>query len=312
MQRAGFKRTRWAWRSSFSHDNLDFSPDLCVCLEQKHMLAKLVEYYCSHVMPKTYVLDEYNWSTCLSSLANEYYPDLHDMQDKIDGLSWILKPALLNNGQQIRIFDCLSQLEAYFLRRDRLAGPYVLQRYISEPDLINGCKYSLRFFVVITQEHGAFLYRQGYMNVALATYIKHDFSNLSAHLTNEHLNEHVVSVAQIPTAGHPDYRHWYAQIRSLVKTVMNGAELAFPQAFLAQKDRTFAIFGFDFMLDSKKNVWLLEVNHGPCFPVEAEHPLQLTLYQQFWEAMIKQFVNPIALQQPIKTHGCVGFDCLSS
>jgi tubulin--tyrosine ligase len=58
-------------------------------------------------------------------------------------------------------------------------------------------------------------------------------------------------------------------------------------------------FGFDLMLDRSHRLWLLEINHGPCFPIEDHHPLQRVLYDEFWRAMLNRFVLPIMHHQAI-------------
>ena len=44
----------------------------------------------------------------------------------------------------------------------------------------------------------------------------------------------------------------------------------------------------------------IETNHAPCFPISKEHPLQNSLYYDFWQAIITNFVVPIATQQPLE------------
>ncbi len=310
MQAAGLKRTRWAWRAKFTERNLDFAEDACECLEYKHLLALLLGKHCPQVMPETYILNDYSWSTVLSDIAQDHYVVRDKYVDEIKGLAWILKPSFLNNGQHIKIFNQLSQIEEHMLHPNRLGGPHVLQRYISNPDLHDGRKYSLRFFVVITRESGAFLYQNGYLNVALAKYSDDNFGDLSTHLTNENLHEKTASVVQIPTQGHTKYAVWYPKIKTIIKEVADALKSEFPQAFLPQKNRTFAVFGFNFMCDDRDHMWLLEANHGPCFPIEPHHPLQETLYQDFWKAVVAQFVLPITTHHPIAKQGTVGFDAL--
>lgn len=310
MQEAGLKRTRWTWRAKFTERNLDFAEDACECLEYKHLLAILLAKHCPQVMPETYILNEYSWSTVLSDIAQEHYVVRNQYVDEREGLAWILKPSLLNNGQHIKIFNQLSQIEEHMLYPRRLGGPHVLQRYISNPDLYDGRKYSLRFFVVITRESGAFLYQHGYLNVALANYSEDNFGDLSTHLTNEHLQESASSVVQVPTKNQAKYALWYPKIQTIVKEVTEGLKAEFPHAFLPQKNRTFAVFGFDFMCDENDHMWLLEANHGPCFPIEPHHPLQDSLYKDFWQAVVAQFVLPITTHYPIAKQGMVGFDAL--
>ena len=309
MLAAGLKRTRWSWRAKFTERNLNFSPEACESLEYKHLLAHLLAKHCPTVMPETYILNDYSWPNVLSELAQDHYTIKNKYKDEIDDLVWILKPALLNNGQHIKIFKKLSQIEEHMLSTKRLGGPHVLQRYITHPDLYDGRKYSLRFFVVMSSDAGAFLYPNGYLNVALAPY-SDSFSDLRPHLTNEHLYEKEASVVQILTKGLSKSAVWYPKVKSIVKSVSNALELEFPQAFTAQKERTFAVFGFDFMCDEDEQLWLLEVNHGPCFPIEAHHPLQEVLYQDFWRQMVTQFVLPIAYHHPIPKKKTGGFEAL--
>lgn len=310
MKAAGFQSTHWAWRAQFSARNLNFSPVACQCFEYKHKLAQLVHHFCPTVMPETFLIDDLTWSNVLSDLADTYYCKDNHLLDKVDDLVWILKPALLNNGQHIKIYESLSQIEEHFLRPNHVGGPHVLQRYISNPDLLDNRKYSLRFFVVISQEAGAFLYHDGYLNVALKPYAPEDFSQLSAHLTNEHLHHHEASVIQLLTKDMPNAQLWYSQVRDIAQLVTKSLEHAFPNAYGMKRERTFAIFGFDFMMDSRQKMSLLEINHGPCFPIEDTHPLQKSLYKPFWEAVLQQFVNPIVRKQPINSKGQSGFTSL--
>ena len=309
MQAAGWKRTRWAWRAKFTERNLNFSEEVCECLEYKHLLANLLHKYCPQIAPETYILNDYTWPTVLSDLAQDHYTVKHRYQDEIEGLVWILKPALLNNGQYIKIFKSLSQIEDHMLSTKRLGGPHVLQRYIMHPDLYEGRKYSLRFFVVLTSDSGAFLYQKGYLNVALTPY-SDNFTDLRPHLTNEHLYDNESSVVQIPTAGLAKNSIWYPQVKNIVSLVTDALEKEFPHVFMTQKERSFSVFGFDFMCDDKNNMLLLEINHGPCFPIEPHHPLQEVLYQDFWRVMVTQFVLPIAYHHPISKKKTGSFEAL--
>jgi len=181
-----------------------------------------------------------------------------------------------------------------------MGGEHVLQRYLVSPHLLRGHKYSIRLFVVITNYAGAYLYPHGYFNVALQSYQPHDFSELGPHLTNEHLSEPTANVVQIPTTQFDFYEQFYPQLKATVTAVVKGLKIHYPTAFICQRQRAFAIFGFDFMVDADKRVWLLEANHGPWFPIHDEHPLQKHLYRAFWQALINSFVVPIAMRQPVE------------
>ena len=312
MQAAGLRFSPRAWRSRFGEHNLNFAADACEYLEFKHYLARLVSHYCPEFMPETYIIDNCSWSMVISEIANKYYyQNAAEFQDCVPNLAWILKPALLNNGHHIKIFDRLSQIEEHFLNPCHVGGPHVLQRYISDPDLYEGHKYSLRFFVVITQEAGAFLYRQGYSNVALKAYAANDYTDLSLHLTNEHLSHDTVNVVQIPTTDQ-QVAALFPQITTIVRAVTNGLENAFPHAYQRSRDRTLAFFGFDFLVDSQNKVWILEANHGPCFPIDETHALHQSLYQPFWNAVFQQFIMPIIKKRAMNAQGGAAFIAMRS
>ncbi|KTD31564.1 MULTISPECIES: hypothetical protein [Legionella] len=302
LKAQGWRSRRFNWQANFSDANFQFNPQAAETLEHKHRLAQLVDRYCPEVMPKTYCINDENWPDVLNQMANNHYLFHTQVLDHIDNLVWILKPALLNNGKEIKLFKKLSELEQHFLSRERLGGEHVLQQYITHPHLLRDQrKYSIRMFVVLTNYAGTYLYPHGYFNVAMHPFTPTDFSDLRPHLTNEHLREDETNVIQIPsqrfTALTPSL---YPQIIRIVAAIMKGLRQLYPEAFTCDALRTLAIYGFDFLVDSHGRLWLLEANHGPCFPVSDDHPLQNYLYFDFWQDFIASFVLPIASKQAFK------------
>lgn len=284
--------SRFPWLSSFSDKNLQFNQEVSQCLEYKHLLAQLVHHYCPEVMPETYPIDDANWPKVLSNLMQSYpKPSV-----------WILKPSLLNNGQHIKIFQNYEEIESHFLSARRMGGSHVLQRYIQNPELLRDSrKYSIRLFVVLTDYDGAFLYPYGYYNVSNNRYTPDQFEDSRPHLTNEHLNNEEVNVIQIPSARFADFSSTYQPIKELLTKVMQGLHSEFTKELQSRKNRHIALFGFDFMKDTTGRVWLLEANHGPCFPKTYEHPLQHYLYESFWKELIDCFIIPIAKNKDLST-----------
>jgi len=284
------------WQSSSDHSgtdfnelNFEFHSQATETLEFKHLLASLVNQFCPDVLPLTYRIHDENWVDVLS-----YIDGIPSQQPLI----WILKPSLLNNGQHIKIFHQLRDLRKHFLGTNRLGGEHVLQQYLTQPHLLNGHKYSIRMFVVLTNDAGSYLYPHGYLNIAKHAYQSTDFGDLRSHLTNEHLQHDESNVVQVPTKPVAGFGYIYQQIKTIVSKSIHGLQSLHPDAFVKQKQRRLAIFGFDFIVDADLRVWLLEANHGPCFPCGA-HPLQQPLYSDFWQAFIASFVVPIARQCPV-------------
>ena len=285
----GWKLAATGRDACFTAENLAFHEEAALCLEYKHLLADLVARHCPEVMPATYCLDDANWPVMLAQLA----------QSQDEGFVWILKPALLNNGQSIKIFTSMKALVQHFSGTDRLGGEHVLQQYIVNPHLLRDQrKYSIRHFMVLTNHAGAFLYPEGYFNVSRYPFAADDFTELQSHLTNEHLQGDEPNVIQIPTSRFESHAALYPQIQGILSQVVKALRQQHPQAFIVDKRRVFALFGADFMVDASGRVWLLEINHGSCFPISADHPLHTFLYSDFWEAILDHFVIPVAENSP--------------
>lgn len=302
LVKQGWKSSRFAWQADFSNKNLHFNEDAAQCLEFKHLLAALVNAHCPHSMMTTYRINDHNWPNVIHQLATEYYSSTNEYPN----LQWILKPSLLNNGQQIKIFQNLNDIAHHFSQTNRLGGEHVLQRYITKPHLLrDDRKYSIRLFVVLTNYAGAYLYNQGYFNVSLHQYSANNLADLRPHLTNEHLSEDESNVIQIPANRFAQFPELFEQIKSLSAEVIQALKDQFPQAFTFHKLKQFDLFGVDAMVDSTGRAWLLEFNHRPCFPLDDDHPLQKHVYSDFWQAVIHQFVLPIA--QGTATHPTESF-----
>lgn len=287
LRERGWKSTRISALSHFNETQFNFDAQAAQCLEFKNLLAELDQLYAVNAMSKTFSINDQNWPHVLSKLAEEGHP------------SWILKPAMLNNGQNIKIFNKIAEIEKHYLQSSRMGGEHVLQAYIANPHLIKGPKkghkYSMRLFVVLTNFSGAYLYPQGYFNIALQPYEAANIDNYAAHLTNEHLQPTQHNVIQIPTSRYADlFKPLYPQIKTITADIIHALQKKHPQAFQCKSNPALALFGFDFMADSSGKVWLLEANHAPCFPTSETHPLQQSVYHDFWQALIDAFVIPIA------------------
>jgi len=303
MKKQGWNESSDYMSANFTEKNFQFDSITAECLEFKNKLANLVEQYCPEVMPLTFCINDQNWISVLNDIASKFYQRDNQVIDTIKNLVWILKPAELNNGKHIKIFQNLSELEEHYLRPHRLGGGHVLQQYITNPHLLKGPsaghKYSIRMFIILTNYDGAYLYPEGYFNIAMQPYQDSNFGDLRCHLTNEHLSDEKINVIQIPTEKYNLFKPLYPKIKNIAKSVINALKKQYPHSFNCNTNRTLAIFGFDFLVDNNNYVWLLEVNHGPCFPITDDHPLQQSLYKIFWQSIISCFVETIAVNKPI-------------
>jgi Tubulin-tyrosine ligase family len=264
-----------AVKANFNDKSLSLDETKTILLEYKHLLNALIERHQLNVAPLTYNITDESYKQVLANLPK--------------GKHWILKPSMLNNGEGIFLFDTIEALYHHYHQNNRFAGMHVLQEYIT-PHLLNGHKYSFRFFIVITAFSGAYLYPQGYFNVAREKYQK-SFSNINPHITNEHLNpDDSPNVHQIPTIKLPNFEPIFGAIKANLKCVLTAFEKEV--ALCYSGDKCFSLFGVDYLLDDNLTPWLLEFNHGPCFPT-GSHPLQNVLYEPFWQDILDCFVLPM-------------------
>ena len=288
LDEAGWKPSQVAYNAQFSTENLDFNLLASQCIEYKHLLARLLADQLPAITPKTYVINEDNWP---------------QMCEKLPPGVWILKPSMLNNGQHIHIFENKTQLIKHYSQSHRMGGEHVIQQYITNPQLLKGPKaghkYSLRLFMVLSTHKGAFLYQHGYFNIALKPYVIDDYSDLCPHLTNEHLTPNQSNVVQIPTHQYVLFKPLFPKIKNILSVLTTKLEETHPYMNGIDKPHRLAIFGCDFLVDVDEHVWLLEANHAPCFPTKADHPLQKSLYEDFWRALIHSFILPKTQVSPL-------------
>ncbi|CAN0510955.1 unnamed protein product [Ectocarpus sp. 12 AP-2014] len=97
-----------------------------------------------------------------------------------------MKPVGMSRGRGIRIVDDINDI-CY-------ADKVVLQRYIGNPLLLDGYKFDLRLYILVTSFNKleAFIYKEGFARVSTYRYEKGDIDNRFMHLTNssiQRLNE---------------------------------------------------------------------------------------------------------------------------
>jgi len=108
----------------------------------------------------------------------ETFSELEDKEGKFN--YWIMKPAAKSRGRGISLVNDLSQIS--------YGEPIVVQRYIKNPLLINGYKFDMRIYVVVTSVNPleAFLYRDGFGRFSTIPFSLDptDKNNKYIHLTN--------------------------------------------------------------------------------------------------------------------------------
>ncbi|XP_036590614.1 tubulin polyglutamylase TTLL13P-like [Trichosurus vulpecula] len=173
----------------------------------------------------------------------------------------------------------------------------ICQQYISKPFLIDGFKFDMRIYVLITScdPLRVFMYEEGLARFATMPYVEPSISNLDdvcMHLTNYAINKHNENFVRDETVGSKrklstlntwlrdhsyEPRDLWGDIEDIIiKTIISAHSVlrhnyrtCFPQYLGSGTCACFEILGFDILLDHKLKPWLLEVNHSPSFTTDS-------------------------------------------
>lgn len=122
-------------------------------------------------------------------LPQEYLAFVQAYQDRKCQLDdpqkniWIMKPVALSRGRGISLVNDLNDVV--------YSEPVVIQEYIADPLLLDGYKFDLRLYILVTSFNPleAFLYEEGFVRMCTRTYDTSDLSNLFVHLTNSSIQK---------------------------------------------------------------------------------------------------------------------------
>lgn len=295
---SGWERAKNKESALFSDVNLILNDEISTHFEYKHLLAQLAEKYFPDIIPTTYSINESTAGEVFAKIIyNHYLGDNQDRQSQ--HLKWILKPSMQNNGDNIKLFNHIDEVKAHYASPHRLGGDHVLQQYLTNPKLIKGRKFTIRIPVVLTNDAGVFVYKQGYINISAYPFDLYDgFINRKAHITNYVLDGELSHIEQALLNSLENSNAIYQQCCQIVSRAVRGLLKLAPCYLAPQKTKIFEIFGFDFILDQNDKVWLLEINQGPDAPTFEENRLNALLWDPFWQNIISDFVLPIAFNQP--------------
>lgn len=100
---------------------------------------------------------------------------------------WIIKPGENSNrGSGIQVCDSIEQLKSYISSSKRKS--YIIQKYITNPLLIDGRKFDIRCYALLTSINGrkkAYFYQGGYLRTSSKEYELDDINDKLVHLTND-------------------------------------------------------------------------------------------------------------------------------
>ncbi len=154
---------------------------------------------------------------------------------------------------------------------------FVVQKYMEKPLLIDGRKFDVRMWVLISHEMKVYLFKQGYIRTSSFKYSTNEDSLVdnNIHLTNNAVQKNNTDYGKFEDGNQLSFKVLknlveteggnYAEVISRIKWIVKTTALSVRKKLNKnERSHCFEIFGYDFMLDVNCKPWLIEVNTNPC------------------------------------------------
>jgi tubulin polyglutamylase TTLL6/13 len=221
-----------------------------------------------------------------------------EIEERKKSQTYIVKPEALSMGRGIFLIKRVDDIPAN--------EPFVAQKYVAKPFLIDGLKFDLRIYVLVTSVAPLriYIYREGLARFATETYAQPDsrnMKNMCQHLTNYSVNKHSRNFKfdanpMSAESGHKRclaaiWKHmdangfdsktvWQNIKASVIKTICS-IQPILKHAYTAcqPNDVTtgmcFELLGFDILVKQSLKVNVLEVNHAPSFNTDTPYDFRV-------------------------------------
>lgn len=296
----------WTW----SKPSLDFSKLLVWQVvnhfpetknfSRKDMLKKNIEKIMKvstkahslwNIIPITYVLPK--------EYVNfvDHYGKLEETEP--DKNVWIMKPVGKSRGRGISVINDVNQVS--------YGEIMVIQRYISNPLLLEGYKFDLRLYILITKfaPLEAFLYKEGFARMSTVPFSMNPdkLQNKYIHLTNFSIQKYntrkddsldaILGGSKIclktlqerlSKMGINWDKIWTQIVELIIKSLIA------VQNEIPSYPCCFDLVGYDVMIDQNLQTWLVEINSSPS--LARENYLDDLIKQQLIDDTL-ELVNPL-------------------
>ncbi|MBN3289630.1 TTLL7 polyglutamylase, partial [Polypterus senegalus] len=243
-------------------------------------MAKMIK-----IQPQEYSFIPKTW--IFPAEYTQFQNYVKELRKKRKQKTFIVKPANGAMGHGISLIRNCEKLP--------LQDHFIVQEYLEKPFLMEGYKFDLRIYILVTScdPLRIFLYNDGLVRMGTEKYHPPNESNLNQlcmHLTNYSVNKHNENFGRDETADRGSKRsiRWFTEFlrtndydvskfwgdisELVVKTlivaephVLHAYRMCRPGQPPGSESVCFEVLGFDIILDRKLKPWLLEINRAPSF-----------------------------------------------
>lgn len=197
-----------------------------------------------------------------------------DPQYSINGNKniWIVKPGHKSRGRNISLHTNLKDIYDFINTTEY----NIVQKYIENPLLINNKKFDIRLWVLVSScdPLNIWIFKECYLRFSVNDYCNTQLSDMFAHLTNNSISKKAEGFFNAEIEGcmwnlksfrlflEKEFGEdlWENKIFGRIKDIVVKSILAVKN--LGRK-KSFELFGYDLMVDTQFNAWLIEINSSP-------------------------------------------------
>ncbi|XP_069015902.1 tubulin polyglutamylase ttll6 [Embiotoca jacksoni] len=234
------------------------------------------------LFPKDYNIFPQTW--CLPADYSDFQAYTRAKKSK----TYICKPDTGCQGKGIFITKSIKDIPP---------GEHMIcQVYISRPLIIDGYKFDLRIYVLVTScdPFSIFMFKEGLARFCTRKYNEPTHGNMEdvcMHLTNYSINKNSVNFVRdegtgskrklstlnklLESIGCHTEKMWSDIEDMIIKTLISAHPILKHNYHTCFPNHTtgsacFEILGFDVLLDHRLRPWVLEVNHSPSFTTDSQ------------------------------------------
>jgi len=202
---------------------------------------------------------------------------------------WIIKPGENTNcGHGIHVSSSFSEIES-LISSSAPKRSVIVQKYLEKPLLVHKRKFDIRCYGLCTSFNGhiqGYFYHDGYLRTSSKEFSLRNVGNRFIHLTNDAVQKKSEDYGKFESGNKMSYAEFqryletnlpgkgsfwtdlWPQIRQLVTDSFRATH---KQLDPRQRQHSFEVLGYDFMVDEDFRVWLIEVNTNPCLELSSAY-----------------------------------------
>ena len=154
----------------------------------------------------------------------------------------------------------------------------IIQKYIENPLLYRGRKFDMRIWVLLTQSMKVYVFKEGHLKTCSIEY-NINSKDAYSHITNYSFQKYNTNFQKYEKGNEVPFfefqnfldecyseknynikNNLIPQIKEIIKLTMRSAKYKINKS---RRNYQFEIFGYDFMMDSEFNLFLIEINTNP-------------------------------------------------